>query len=101
MKGALLNYFFLMKTIKELPNSMTDKFPKDKSAYFNFANFINVSTYSFIYNPFKKDKYKLHELIRNNYKESNVLSSVLLLIKELNESELDKVRDEIERKLNC
>jgi hypothetical protein len=77
MKGALLNYFFLMKTIKELPTTMTDKFPKDKSAYFNFANFLNVSTYSFIYNPFKKDKYKLQELIRNNYKEFIVEVSIL------------------------
>lgn len=48
-----------------------------------------------------RDEYIEQSKPRNNYKESNVLSSVLLLIKELNENELVKVRDEIERKLNC
>ena len=60
-----------------------------------------------VYRKKRTEQYEQHDEYieqrkpRNNYKESNVLSSVLLLIKELNESELDQVRDEIERKLNC
>ena len=60
-----------------------------------------------VYRKKRTEQYEQHDEYieqrkpRSNYRESNVLSSVLLLIKELNENELDKVRDEIERKLNC
>lgn len=76
MKGCVLNYYFMMDCLKRLPISATEPFPKDNSIYFSLANFSSVSVYSFIYNPFKKDKYQLDKLIREHYKELLIESAI-------------------------
>lgn len=78
MKGSILNYYFMKDCIKEIPNVVKDIFPKENSIYFNLSNFSSVSIYSFIYNPFKKDKYEIDKLIRNNYLDFIVESAILL-----------------------
>ena len=78
MRGSLLNYYFMLDCIKEIDKSVIDALPNDKSIYFNVSNFSSVSLYSFIYNPFKKDKYDLETKIRDNYKEFIVEATINL-----------------------
>lgn len=78
MKGAMLNYYFMMDCMSYLNDAIKDSLPKDKSIYFNVSNFSSVSSYSFIYNPFKKDKYDLENKIRENYKDFIVEATINL-----------------------
>lgn len=78
MKGSFINYYFMKDCIKEIPNAVKDVFPKENSIYFNMANFSTVSIYSFIYNPFKKDKYELDLKLRSSYLNFIVECAILL-----------------------
>lgn len=67
MNGEMLNYYFLKDVIKHIPEEINSELTYDDSLLFNFANFLNIPKFTYLYNPFLKDKYQLDKEFEKDF----------------------------------
>lgn len=76
MALCMLHYYFLKQTIEKIPAHIKDNLEYDNSLLFNLATFNDLGIFYKLFNPLKKDKYKLNDKLDSEKFDEFILECI-------------------------
>lgn len=78
MTYSMLSYYFLKQVLDVQPNRIKEKLEYDKDLLFNLSTFNDLGSFYRLFQPLKKDKYKLHEMLQTDTFHEFIYECILI-----------------------
>ncbi len=88
MALGMLHYYFLKQVIEKLPYNIKNNLEYDNDLLFNLATFNDLGLFYKIFNPIKKDKYRLNEKLESDKFNDFILECIYICKKNNNYQQL-------------
>ncbi|HIT43461.1 TPA: hypothetical protein IAA91_01290 [Candidatus Avacholeplasma faecigallinarum] len=82
---TMLNYYFFKRCLESLPNHIKNNLEYDNDLLFNLSTFLDLGYYYKLFNPIKKDKYKLNIILKSDDRIFDFVLECLYICKKKND----------------